>query len=264
MKFVFPTLPIISRSKLGLTYSNHVPDTSVLQTIPVQLLAAIYASAQPFMKFDEYLSVVNAYTTQPTDRLWRITFEIILEEIHTPHLSTLQAGILYLHKQYQGSQNAIADSPFLWSFVGMLVGLATSLGLQLECRPMGLPAWERRLRRRLWWALYAEDKWRSLLMGRPPYIRHDEWDVTHLDDDDFCIDGRVSLPDNENRESSHALPFQSFSRLSCLADEVQHRLLLDPQPKSVSNILIMKTAPYVPPNGYPPTSLNLSRSHARF
>lgn len=225
MRFIFPTLPIISRSKFGLTPSKTIPDTNILQNVPVHLLAAIYASAQPFTKFDEHLSIISAYATLPTDRLWRITFEMILEEIHTPHLATLQAGLLYLHKQYQGSQSAVADSPLVWSFVGMLVGLATSLGLQLECRPMGLPAWERRLRRRLWWALYAEDKWRSLLMGRPPYIRHDEWDVTDLDDDDFHIDTEAFSPHNHAREVQCALPFQSLTRLSCLAEEVQHRLL---------------------------------------
>ncbi|OQD89110.1 hypothetical protein PENSOL_c068G04123 [Penicillium solitum] len=224
LRFIFPTLPIISRSKFGFTPSHPIPDTTVLQNIPTHLLAAIYALAQPFTKFDEYLSIINVYTTPPTDRLWRITFEMILEEIHTPHLATLQAGLLYLHKQHQGSQTAVADSPFVWSFVGMLVGLATSLGLQLECRPMGLPAWERRLRRRLWWALYSEDKWRSLLMGRPPYIRNDEWDVTDLDDDDFRIDTEVFSLDHQAREAFCAIQFQGFARLFCLADEVQQRL----------------------------------------
>ncbi|KAJ5322336.1 hypothetical protein N7452_010625 [Penicillium brevicompactum] len=224
MKFVFPTLPVISRSNFGLTHLRQVPEADMLQTIPVLLLAAIYASAQPFIKLDEYLSVLNAYATPPTDQLWRIAFEMIMEEIHTPHLAVLQAGLLYLHKQQHGSQSAVADSPFMWSFVGMLVGLATSLGLQLECRPMGLPAWERRLRRRLWWALYAEEKWRSLLMGRPPYIRQDEWDVTELDDDDFCIDTQVSSPDSHMQSASCAPQFESFARLACLVDEVQHRL----------------------------------------
>ncbi|GAB1203166.1 hypothetical protein APSETT445_001793 [Aspergillus pseudonomiae] len=139
--------------------------------MPVHLLAAIYASAQPFTKFDEYLSVLNAYSTPPTEQLWRMVWEILLQEIHTPHLAVLQAGLLYLHKAPGKSQSAVADSASVWSFVGLLVGLATSLGLQMECGPMGLPAWERRLRRRLWWAIYAEDKWRSLLMGRPPALR---------------------------------------------------------------------------------------------
>lgn len=154
-----------------------------------------------------------------------------MEEVHTPHLSLLQAGLLYLHKLPRGSQSSIADSPFMWSFVGQLVGLATTLGLQLECKPMGLPAWERRLRRRLWWAIYAEDKWRSLLTGRPPFIREDEWDVSDLDDTDFRIDeAQVSFLLASNTQSQHddlyyAQQFQQFARLSRIADEVQHTLL---------------------------------------
>ncbi|GAB1194885.1 hypothetical protein APSETT444_004136 [Aspergillus pseudonomiae] len=197
--------------------------------MPVHLLAAIYASAQPFTKFDEYLSVLNAYSTPPTEQLWRMVWEILLQEIHTPHLAVLQAGLLYLHKAPGKSQSAVADSASVWSFVGLLVGLATSLGLQMECGPMGLPAWERRLRRRLWWAIYAEDKWRSLLMGRPPYIRQNEWDVTELDDNDFHIDEAhiVLLSPPRSllaQDVLHAQQFQCFARLSLIADEVQHDL----------------------------------------
>jgi hypothetical protein len=95
---------------------------------------------------------------------------------------------------------------------------------------MGLPAWERRLRRRLWWVVYAEDKWRSLMMGRPPYIREDEWDVTDLDDDDFRIDQMhidflLSSSDESRRDVVHVRQFQHFARLSRIADEVQVRLL---------------------------------------
>ncbi|KAH8424406.1 fungal specific transcription factor domain-containing protein [Aspergillus melleus] len=154
-----------------------------------------------------------------------------MSDIHTSHLSTLQAGLLYLHRGLQGPENAIADSPFIWSFLGLLVGIATCLGLQLECRLMGLPAWEKRLRRRLWWALYAEDKWRSLLMGRPPYIRNDEWDVEDLDDDDFRLDGMPvelllsATTENEyQRNTLHAQVFRNFVDLAKIAEELQHSL----------------------------------------
>ncbi|PLB53502.1 fungal-specific transcription factor domain protein [Aspergillus steynii IBT 23096] len=216
VKFVFPALPIISRSHFGLSASRLMPDQQTLQSIPVHLLAAIYATSYQFTQFDDYLSVANAYTTPPTQELWRIVLELIMSDIHTSHLSSLQAGILYLHRCPQGPENAVADSPFHWSFLGLLVGIATSLGLQLECRPMGLPAWEKRLRRRLWWALYAEDKWRSLLMGKPPYIRNDEWDVTELDDEDFRLDG---MPD-----VFYGRVFRHFVRLARIADDVQHSL----------------------------------------
>jgi hypothetical protein len=96
--------------------------------MPLHLLAAIYASAQPFVKFDEYVSVINAYSTPPTEQLWRMRLELLFQEIHTPHLAALQAGALYLHKVPEKSQSAVADSAFVWSIVGLLVGLATSLG----------------------------------------------------------------------------------------------------------------------------------------
>ncbi|KAL4804171.1 hypothetical protein BDV18DRAFT_166301 [Aspergillus unguis] len=199
--YIFPSLPIVS---------SFIASEDPL-TIPVHLLAALYASALPFVKYDEWLSIVYAYQPPPTSQLWQFALDLVLEQIHTPHLSVLQAGLLYLHKPLESSQQAaLADDPFVWSFVGMMVGVATSLGLQLECRPMGMPLWERRLRTRLWWAIYCEDKWRALLMGRPPYIRSDEWDVTDLDEADF--------------EGAPAVKFMRMAKLARIADEVQSLL----------------------------------------
>ncbi|KAL4940611.1 hypothetical protein BDV06DRAFT_230198 [Aspergillus oleicola] len=201
LTYVYPSLPIVSY----FIASDNV------QTVPVHLLAAIYASALPFAKLDEWLSIAYAYQPPPTAQLWRLALEVLQEEIHSPHLSVLQAGILYLHKPSESSQQAAqADSAFLWSFVGMMVGLASSLGLQLECRPMGMPLWERRVRRRLWWAIYSEEKWRSLLMGRPSYIRKEEWDVSDLEESDF--------------DTAPAERFMRVAKLARIADEIQSSL----------------------------------------
>ncbi|PYI35442.1 fungal-specific transcription factor domain protein [Aspergillus indologenus CBS 114.80] len=230
-RFVFPTLAVLSRSQFDLAAAGTVPDRSTLQRTPVCLLAAIYASALPFAKFDDYLCLIYAYSPPSTDRLWRMVLALVLQESHTPRLATLQAGILYLHRPVSATEGAVADSVSVWSFVGMLVGIATSLGLQLECKPMGLPAWERRIRRRLWWAMYAEDKWRSLLMGRPPYIRNDEWDVTDLGEEDFSVSDSLrdalqssSTDGNSSHEVWCAQPFQHFIRLSRIVDELQQSL----------------------------------------
>lgn len=66
-------------------------------------------------------------------------------------------------------------------------------------------------------------------MGRPPYIRNDEWDVTELDDKDFHIDEAqiVLLPPPSSplaQDVLQAQQFQCFARLSRIADEVQHDL----------------------------------------
>jgi hypothetical protein len=121
-----------------------------------------------------------------------MVYELVTEAIHSPRLGVLQAALLYIHQQPRDeARHKTADTPFLWSFVGQIVGLACSLGLHIECRMWGIPAWEKRLRRRLWWAVYAEDKWRSLLMGRPPYIHPAEWDVSDLDEGDFLVGHRI-------------------------------------------------------------------------
>ncbi|RDW58574.1 fungal specific transcription factor domain-containing protein [Aspergillus mulundensis] len=201
LSHVWPSLPIVS------TFIA----SEEIRSIPVHLMAALYASALPFAKFDDSLSIVYAYQPAPTSQLWRLTLDLVQEEMHRPHLSVLQAGLLYLHRPSETSQEAaVADSPFVWSFVGMMVGLAMTLGLQLECRPMGMPLWERRLRRRLWWAIYSEDKWRALLGGRPPYINEYEWDVTDIDEDDF--------------EAAPSERFILVVKLARIADEIQSSL----------------------------------------
>lgn len=217
---IFPVLPVISRSQLGLTSTRHVPELEVLEAMPVHLLAAIYASALPYASDDDYLSILNMYDKPPLDKIWRIVYELLLEEIHQPRLSALQAALLYLHKSpNDDSRYVISDTPFVWSFTGSVVGLATSLGLHIECQMWGIPGWEKRIRRRLWWAVYAEDKWRSLMMGRPPYIHRGEWDVSELQDMDFLFTPTqgasmfLSKPD---------IPFRDFVSLTILAESVQN------------------------------------------
>ncbi|KAF9888663.1 hypothetical protein FE257_008421 [Aspergillus nanangensis] len=221
IKFVFPLMPVISRSQLRLCQLD--PSSKIT---PVHLLAAIYASAIPFRIHDPSLCVSGAYQTPPSDQLWRIVYEVILREIHTPKLAVLQSALLYLQRFPKDTRAAASDSPFVWSFFGAAANLAHSLGLQLECRRWGIPSWEKRLRRRLWWVVYVEDKWRSLLAGRPPMIRPEEWDVSVLERIDFEVD---ELPYNLTDEYSFqqvwddGTLFRTLARLAPVAETLQSR-----------------------------------------
>jgi Fungal specific transcription factor domain len=168
--------------------SPYLPSTTIISKLPTHLLAAIYASALPFWHYDDHLCVMKAYNRPPANQIWRIVYEEILRDIHTPRLSVLQACLLYLQKQRAPQDSAAADTPFTWSFLSWTVGLATSLGLHVDCANWDIPAWEKRLRRRLWWAIYSEEKFRSLLVGQPTIIRRDQWDVSSLKDEDFFLD----------------------------------------------------------------------------
>lgn len=221
IKYVYPALPLISRSQMGLTASCSIPEPGALERTPVHLLAAVYASALPFAAHDDYLCVLQTYNAPPADRLWRMAYELISEEVHTPHLAVLQAALLYLHRPLDETRASLADTPFVWSFVGTIVGLAETLGLHIECRMWGIPAWEKRLRRRLWWAIYAEDKWRSLLMGRPPYIHRSEWDVSELDGADFLYHTRgASSSSSGAHQPQDPSPFRYLVDLSSIAEQI--------------------------------------------
>ncbi|KAH8701582.1 fungal-specific transcription factor domain-containing protein [Talaromyces proteolyticus] len=218
MKFIFPSMPIVSRSEFRLLNQS-------LQNVPVHLLAAIYATALPFKNHDPALVIFGVYDESLGDRIWRIVYELLMQEIHTPHLSVIQACLLYLQRLPTGSQSALADSPLIWSFLGSAVALAHSLGLHLEPSPWGIPSWEKRLRRRLWWAVYLEDKWRSLLIGRPPFIHPEDWDVKDLNDTDFIVDELEEISAGELHailpaESEYGLIFRSFIKLAQVADRI--------------------------------------------
>jgi hypothetical protein len=179
-------LPVISRSHLGISSANRSPPRSALERCPIHLLAAIYGSALRFVADDEHLSVWHSQTSPSTDALWRLVYEELQEDVHQSQLSVVQATLLYLHKDpSDDGRHSLSDTPFMWSWTGKLVGLTTSLGIHTECSMWAIPSWEKRLRKRIWWAVYAEDKWRSLLMGRPPYIHSQEWDIEDLDASDF-------------------------------------------------------------------------------
>lgn len=212
---MFPILPVVSRFQLGITSANRVPPAAALERCPLHLLGAMYALALRFVPYDEHLAVWFSQTSLSADALWRFVYEELQEHIHQPGLSVVQASLLYLHKEpADEKRHSLTDTPFTWSWTGQLVGLTTSLGLHTECSMWAIPSWEKRLRRRLWWAVYAEDKWRSLLLGRPSYIHSEEWDVEGLDSSHF---GSVSA---DLSQEEH-IPFQSFIGLTQIAESVQ-------------------------------------------
>ncbi|TQN65647.1 putative transcriptional regulatory protein [Colletotrichum shisoi] len=197
-----------------------LPEVETLNSIPTHLLAAIYGSALPFTSADEHLVVPLMHERVPCGEVWRIAQSSFLRDLPRPHLSVLQAMLLCLHRTKEDpKQHAVADTAALWPLMGTMVGLAHNLGLHLECRIMGIPAYEKRLRRRLWWAVYIEDKFYSLLAGRPPYIQQGEWDVGQLDSADFVLRSDVEHP-----LPWHRMPFVHMANLALIADSLQRSL----------------------------------------
>ena len=136
--------------------------------IDAGLLAAIYSLAASSTIYDAHLSVAEV------DRLEEIAFRVFGNAMFKPTLSAIQTGVLLM-------QRPSVDSKALNT---QLVSMAYELGLHLDCSSWSILVEERMLRKRLGWALYMQDKWCSLIHGRPSLISRDHWAVPALDEDD--------------------------------------------------------------------------------
>ncbi|KAK4550193.1 hypothetical protein LTR36_003160 [Oleoguttula mirabilis] len=128
------------------------------------LLAAMYLLALSWWDQDPILSL------QPKPdmaRLEYIAISSLTVAMQRPKMSAVQAGLLLLQRAKSST----------WTLTVQLVALGQDIGLHLDCSDWSIPLWERRLRKRLAWALYMQDKWSAVMHGRPSHINAADWAV---------------------------------------------------------------------------------------
>lgn len=76
-RFVYPYFPILSKSEI---FSNGSIPSSTLQTLPLSLLSAIYATALPFMLFDDLLATTIVHAPSPLNQLFRISWIFVVSK----------------------------------------------------------------------------------------------------------------------------------------------------------------------------------------
>lgn len=181
-RYVYPYWPVLSRSML---FSSESSFASNVASLSLSLKAALYATGLPFMVFDEVLAAQLDLQKLSANNLYRICWLAITHEIHNPHLSTLQSCLLLL--QRANDDRYVMDSPFRWSLLAWTISLTQSLGLSTDCSNwLGIPSWEKRLRRRLWWAVFIMDKWSFPSAGLTTHIKREDYDTQPLTAEDFA------------------------------------------------------------------------------
>jgi hypothetical protein len=165
-RIVHPSFPVLHKKvfleKYHRTHREFSPP----------LLAAVYILALNWWTYSSGLALLPK---PDVSRLEALAFSTMNDAIHRPKLSTIQAGLLLL-------QSPERDS---WALTTQLTGLGQDLGLHLDCSSWSIPSWELGLRKRLAWALFMQDKWGSLMHGRPSHFTSADWDVRPLEDSDF-------------------------------------------------------------------------------
>jgi hypothetical protein len=222
-RYIYPYFPILSKTHLLYPLAE-LP--SKIKTLSLSLKAAIYASALAFFTYDDVLATTIVHCPPSSQRLYRIAWLAVTHEVHTPHLSTLQACLLLL--QRVNDDRYVMDTVFRWSLLGWTVALAQTFGLSTDCLDWtGIPDWERRLRRRLWWAVFVMDKWAFMSAGLNSHIHDDDYDVTPLTRGDFVCgaDSEAdSAEQNPNVDDGAAEPLSHFyhlTRLTAIVSEIQ-------------------------------------------
>jgi hypothetical protein len=186
-RIVHPSFPIIQKHLFIGRYRNG--DRSFTPA----LIAGMYILALNWWSLNPRL----AHLPKPdVARLEAIAMSSLSRSMEKPKLSTVQAGLLLL-------QRPEADN---WSLTTQLVAIGQELGLHLDCSGWSIPLWEGGLRKRIAWALYMQDKWSSLIHGRPSHIFGANWAVQPITDEDFKEEGdgyetRTEETEDESEEN---------------------------------------------------------------
>ena len=178
---VHPSFPILIEDAFRQSYRER------RQLSPL-LLAAVYVLTLKFVDVG-----ASSQTARRPDaaRLESTALKLLLDSLPFPSISTIQAGLLLTQK------STLATA----SLNGQLVTAGFELGLHQDCTNWRMKTWEKGLRKRLAWALYMQDKWSSLVHGRPSHIFAFNWTVKDLVEQDFS-DAFVSGTDSAHDEAA--------------------------------------------------------------
>ena len=165
-RIVHPSFPILHKRVYLEKYERSHREFSPALLAAVYILATAYWTYSPELSCSPLPNVVL---------LERLAIKALTYTINRPKLSTVEAGLLLLQRSNKAS----------WPLAAQMVAVGQDLGLHRECSDWDIPEWEKGLRKRLGWALYMQDKWASLVNGRPSHILETDWAVGALDDQDF-------------------------------------------------------------------------------
>ncbi|KAK5113164.1 hypothetical protein LTR85_010982 [Meristemomyces frigidus] len=214
-KYVQPYFPLLTRE------GRHERDAAGVREpsgVPTCILAAIYGHALPFIAWDEKLCV-EVYTPPSADALFRISWLACMPVLHTPSLAVQQTMLLLL--QRRPTNKHVSDTPWKWAMLSTAVSIAQALGLNRDPSDWPLPAWEIKVRKRLGWAVFVQDKWLALNFGRSSHIQADDWDIEPLTEDDFADIDRDGPDAPAGFWGQH---FIKLCELTVIVDEIVHDL----------------------------------------
>lgn len=173
---VYPYFPVLSYEKM------HDLDQDGLSNIPVYLLATLYTLTLPFQQFDDELCIPGSFELSAAD-MYRFSLRAVFVAAKYPSIELLQAVLLLL--QADSSYQPAGNEPTQRLLLEIMRGTCFALGLNQNCSGWDLGTIEKRVRKRLWWAMFVLETWHAMLMGTVIGFSQDDYNVDEPTGADF-------------------------------------------------------------------------------
>lgn len=156
---IYPSFPVFSKRRFESQYEA--------KRIRATLLSVIYVLASNFCDRAKDLLVLEDFLAKAVPL-----------EARAATLQTVLCMLLYL----QLPPNIIREPnyPGHWTLTASLVAQSQELGLNIDCSNWSIPSLEKKERKKLWWAVFVQDKWESLGLSRPSHIAVEDSNVPKL------------------------------------------------------------------------------------
>ncbi|RSL74692.1 hypothetical protein CEP51_011486 [Fusarium floridanum] len=181
-RHVHSAFPVISKGRFLRQYLTAKLD------IPSSLRGAVYALACVFWRKDP--SLEGPCPFQQHD-LINHAQESLRRELESPNLWRLQASLLLMHMVPPDIDSV--ETPYTWIMAAQATAAAQMIGLHQDPAKWSIAPWEKKLRRKLWWATYFTDCWSAVCHGNPPHIAADTFTTPPPDLEDLRSDEDLPL-----------------------------------------------------------------------
>lgn len=182
-RHVHPVSPIVSKVRFLRRYQDDK------KSVPASLRGAIYALASVFWRTDPSLRGTACPFQQ--HELVNHAHSALRREIENPNLFVVQACLLLMHVTPPPID--CMEAPTTWTFATQATACAQIIGLHQEPGRWHIEPLEKRLRRKLWWAIFVTDCWSSVCHGNPPHISMTSFDTLPLTMCDMRADEDVPV-----------------------------------------------------------------------
>ncbi|KAM0233402.1 hypothetical protein ACHAPO_007096 [Fusarium lateritium] len=167
--------PVIHKARFLRQYATSKLD------IPSSLRGAVYALACVYWSQDAQLARIPCPFKQ--HELTNNAQEALRRELDAPNLSRLMSALLLMHMIPPEIDSV--ETPYLWVMACQATSVAQMLGLHMDPDKWNIAPWEKRLRKKLWWAVFYTDCWSSVCHGNPPHISYESFTTPPPDMDDL-------------------------------------------------------------------------------